>query len=103
MVERKKEVHNIELLFYCDFAGIQTRNLLIRSQMLYSVELRSHPLKACNKSDFAGIQTRNLLIRSQMLYSVELRSLFLIAFAKVILFIGKAEKQATIILRVNFY
>ena len=70
MVERKKEVHNIELLFYCDFAGIQTRNLLIRSQMLYSVELRS---------------------------------LFLIAFAKVILFIGKAEKQATIILRVNFY
>ena len=25
----------------CDSAGIQTRNLLIRSQMLYSVELRS--------------------------------------------------------------
>ena len=29
--------------FRCrDSAGIQTRNLLIRSQMLYSVELRSH-------------------------------------------------------------
>ncbi len=26
-----------------DFAGIQTRNLLIRSQMLYSVELRNLP------------------------------------------------------------
>ena len=57
----------------CDSAGIQTRNLLIRSQMLYSVELRSPARKP--KSDSAGIQTRNLLIRSQMLYSVELRSL----------------------------
>ncbi len=28
-------------LYACDFGGIQTRNLLIRSQMLYSVELRS--------------------------------------------------------------
>ena len=27
--------------FFCDFGGIQTPNLLIRSQMLYSVELRS--------------------------------------------------------------
>ena len=26
-----------------DSCGIQTHNLLIRSQMLYSVELRSHP------------------------------------------------------------
>ena len=32
----------------CDSAGIQTRNLLIRSQMLYSVELRSQKLlKRC--------------------------------------------------------
>ncbi len=29
----------------CDSGGIQTHNLLIRSQMLYSVELRSHPYK----------------------------------------------------------
>ena len=28
-------------LFLCDFVGIQTLNLLIRSQVLYSVELRS--------------------------------------------------------------
>ena len=27
--------------FFCDSGGIQTHNLLIRSQMLYSVELRS--------------------------------------------------------------
>ena len=26
----------------CDSGGIQTHNLLIRSQMLYSVELRNH-------------------------------------------------------------
>ena len=61
-----------------DFVGIQTQNLLIRSQMLYSVELRS-----LQKSDFVGIQTQNLLIRSQMLYSVELRSLFAFASAKI--------------------
>ena len=28
---------------FCDSCRIQTCNLLIRSQMLYSVELRSHP------------------------------------------------------------
>ena len=32
------------LLLCSDSAGIQTRNLLIRSQMLYSVELRSRAL-----------------------------------------------------------
>ena len=59
----------------CDSAGIQTRNLLIRSQMLYSVELQSQTIKMLLKRcDSAGIQTRNLLIRSQMLYSVELQS-----------------------------
>ena len=30
------------LYFQCDRGGIQTLNLLIRSQMLYSVKLRSH-------------------------------------------------------------
>ena len=30
------------LPFACDSGGIQTHNLLIRSQMLYSVELRNH-------------------------------------------------------------
>ena len=29
------------ILFLCDSGGIQTHNLLIRSQMLYSVELRN--------------------------------------------------------------
>ena len=61
----------------CDSYRIQTYNLLIRSQMLYSVELRSRsflrdgPLQM---SDSYRIQPYNLLIRSQMLYSVELRS-----------------------------
>ena len=56
--------------FKSDSYRIQTYNLLIRSQMLYSVELRSRTIK----SDSYRIQTYNLLIRSQMLYSVELRS-----------------------------
>ncbi len=33
----------------CDSGGIQTHNLLIRSQMLYSVELRSHFLNCVCK------------------------------------------------------
>ncbi len=57
---------------FCDSYRIQTCNLLIRSQMLYSVELRSRFGFIC---DSYRIQTCNLLIRSQMLYSVELRSL----------------------------
>ena len=57
---------------------IQTCNLLIRSQMLYSVELRNRAtaLGGSWGSDSDRIQTCNLLIRSQMLYSVELRSLY---------------------------
>ena len=56
---------------------IQTCNLLIRSQMLYSVELRNLLLVLlCYARDSDRIQTCNLLIRSQMLYSVELRSLY---------------------------
>ena len=39
---KKREKQNLFFSLICDFAGIQTRNLLIRSQMLYSVELRSH-------------------------------------------------------------
>ena len=31
------------LILFCDSRGIQTHNLLIRSQMLYSVELGSLP------------------------------------------------------------
>ena len=58
--------------FCCDSDRIQTCNLLIRSQMLYSVELRSHLYFLI--SDSHRIQTYNLLIRSQMLYSVELGS-----------------------------
>ena|GEM_PF-3031486 len=58
---------------FSDSDRIQTCNLLIRSQMLYSVELRS-PRKQFIFSDSDRIQTCNLLIRSQMLYSVELRS-----------------------------
>ncbi len=34
---------------YCDRDRIQTYNLLIRSQMLYSVELRGHPYAVTDK------------------------------------------------------
>ena len=68
-----------------DSYRIQTYNLLIRSQMLYSVELRSQQNRLIQmKCDSYRIQTYNLLIRSQMLYSVELRSrYFRFACAKV--------------------
>ncbi len=36
-----KESFPFGSLFFCDSGGIQTHNLLIRSQMLYSVELRN--------------------------------------------------------------
>ena len=79
-------------LFCCDRDRIQTCNRLIRSQLLYSVELRGQHLflksdrdriQTCNrlirsqllKSDRDRIQTCNRLIRSQLLYSVELRGL----------------------------
>jgi hypothetical protein len=54
----------------CDRDRIQTCNLLIRSQLLYSVEPRGRLLTNCDRD---RIQTCNLLIRSQLLYSVELR------------------------------
>ncbi len=53
-----------------DSCRIQTCNLLIRSQMLYSIELTSRRIKIYR--DSCRIQTCNLLIRSQMLYSIEL-------------------------------
>ena len=65
---------------YCDSVGIQTLNLLIRSQMLYSIELQNRPItiikniRKYSKCDSVGIQTLNLLIRSQMLYSIELQN-----------------------------
>ena len=59
----------------CDRDRIQTCNRLIRSQLLYSVELRGHC--KTNRTSFGSdrdrIQTCNRLIRSQLLYSVELR------------------------------
>ena len=39
--ENKKKGIRIDSLDFCDSYRIQTCNLLIRSQMLYSVELRS--------------------------------------------------------------
>ena len=63
--------------FRCDSHRIQTCNLLIRSQMLYSVELANHVHpKNPHCGDSHRIQTCNLLIRSQMLYSVELANQF---------------------------
>ena len=61
---------------------IQTCNRLIRSQLLYSVELRGHSV--FRKSDRDRIQTCNRLIRSQLLYSVELRDhCFVLTGAKI--------------------
>ena len=71
-----------------DREGIQTPNLLIRSETLYSVEpclpagtqplilfkIKKHLTIVRCFSDREGIQTPNLLIRSETLYSVELRS-----------------------------
>ena len=51
-----------------DLARIQTLNLLIRSQVLYSIELRGQ-----FKKNHLRKRALNLLIRSQMLYSIELR------------------------------
>ena len=69
-----KAISGLLLCRFSDSYRIQTYNLLIRSQMLYSVELANHCLMftVCLKSDSHRIQTYNLLIRSQMLYSVEL-------------------------------
>jgi hypothetical protein len=51
--EKQKRVNEIIVNpFTCGREGIQTPNLLIRSQMLYSVELRNHfALKSGAKID----------------------------------------------------
>ena len=59
-------------MLFCDRDRIQTCNRLIRSQLLYSVELRGLRNFFCDRD---RIQTCNRLIRSQLLYSVELRDL----------------------------
>ena len=74
-------------VFSSDSYRIQTCNLLIRSQMLYSVELRSRSknyyyYEISLNCDSYRIQTCNLLIRSQMLYSVELRSRWLLPYCE---------------------
>ena len=69
-------------LFLCDRDRIQTCNRLIRSQLLYSVELRGHFVNSISDRD--RIQTCNRLIRSQLLYSVELRDhCFVLTGAKI--------------------
>ena len=42
-----KKTASVTDWFFCDTVGIQTLNLLIRSQMLYSVELRCHIFCNC--------------------------------------------------------
>ena len=57
LIWQQKEREEI-VLSPSDSCGIQTHNLLIRSQMLYSVELRSHPSREvfrdceCKSSNF---------------------------------------------------
>ena len=63
--------------------GSRTPNLLIRSQMLYPIELRVPLSRIANlfiktlesENTPEGSRTPNLLIRSQMLYPIELRVL----------------------------
>ena len=43
----ERKVKLVSSTFLRDSAGIQTRNLLIRSQVLYSVELRSQTINPC--------------------------------------------------------
>ena len=47
-IDTKKELRLRNSLIISDSRGIQTRNLLIRSQMLYSVELGSHRFLNCD-------------------------------------------------------
>ena len=87
----KKNLRNITLRRPLrDRDRIQTCNRLIRSQLLYSVELRDpHLYKISTYENFRDsyrIQTCNLLIRSQMLYSVELRSLLFLRLQRYALF-----------------
>ncbi len=68
LLNNKKGFQNRSFKSLGDPYRIQTYNLLIRSQILYSVELTGHSFFC----DPYRIQTCNLLIRSQILYSVEL-------------------------------
>ena len=70
----KIKILRIKCRGFCDRDRIQTCNRLIRSQLLYSVELRGHFVNSISDRD--RIQTCNRLIRSQLLYSVELRGHF---------------------------
>ena len=56
-------------IFESDSARIQTLNLLIRSQVLYSVELRNHSLDYFFCTPL-GIRTLDPLIKSQLLYQL---------------------------------
>ena len=52
IVKHIKKSSNESRISFCDSDRIQTCNLLIRSQMLYSVELRSHSVMLCLLNDF---------------------------------------------------
>ena len=53
---KERTPHSLSETFKCDFVGIQTQNLLIRSQMLYSVEPRDHFLNAMQRYAYFLIQ-----------------------------------------------
>ncbi len=55
---------------FCDSYRIQTCNLLIRSQMLYSVELRSHALVALR------LQRYNVFLYYAIFFLIFLRHTF---------------------------
>ncbi len=72
----------------CDRDRIQTCNRLIRSQLLYSVELRGQQSIFCWDCDRDRIQTCNRLIRSQLLYSVELRDQTILHLSEIVIATG---------------
>ena len=56
----KQNRHHLMPVLLCDSAGIQTRNLLIRSQMLYSVKLRNRTLSQTNKENLFSLHSFEL-------------------------------------------
>ncbi len=52
--------------FSGDSAGIQTRNLLIRSQMLYSVKLRNRTLSQTNKENWFSMYSFELTTKRNL-------------------------------------
>ncbi len=64
---KNKSASEVSLRPICrDSAGIQTRNLLIRSQMLYSVKLRNRTLSQTNKENWFSLYSFELTAKRNL-------------------------------------